>query len=44
MVESSTPFCSDDDEAICGYCSTRFVYDDAIPGVCAPPECELVDA
>ena len=33
----------DDNEAICGYCSTRFVYDDTIGGVCAPPECELVD-
>ena len=32
-----------DNEAICSYCSTRFVYDDTIPGVCVPPECELAD-
>jgi uncharacterized Zn-finger protein len=30
-----------DAEAICSYCSTRFVYDDALAGICAPPECEL---
>ena len=33
-----------DNEAICSYCSTRYVYDDAIAGVCLPPECELRDA
>jgi uncharacterized Zn-finger protein len=30
-----------DNEAICSYCSTRYVYDSALRGVCAPPECEL---
>jgi uncharacterized Zn-finger protein len=30
-----------DDEAICSYCSTRFVYDDALVSICAPPECEF---
>jgi uncharacterized Zn-finger protein len=30
-----------DDEAVCSYCSTRFVYDAALASVCAPPECEL---
>ena len=29
-----------DSEAICSYCSTRFVYDGALGSVCAPPECE----
>lgn len=33
-----------DDEAICPYCSTRFVYDGGIAEVCAPPECELLAA
>jgi uncharacterized Zn-finger protein len=32
-----------DNEAICSYCSTRFVFDETIAGVCAPPECELRD-
>jgi uncharacterized Zn-finger protein len=30
-----------DDEAICSYCSTRFVYDDTLSNVCSPIECEL---
>ena len=30
-----------DNEAICSYCSTRFVYDGALAGICTPPECEL---
>ncbi len=30
-----------DDEAVCSYCSTRYVYDNALESVCAPPECEL---
>ncbi len=32
-----------DGEAICSYCSTRFVYDGALKGHCSPPECELRD-
>jgi len=28
-------------EAICSYCSTRYVYDETLSGVCAPAECEL---
>jgi len=28
-------------EAICSYCSTRYVFDEALDAVCAPPECEL---
>ena len=34
----------DDDDAICSYCSTRFVYDESLPAVCDPPECELHEA
>ena len=30
-----------DSEAICSYCSTRFVYDGALSTICAPSECEL---
>ena len=30
-----------DDEAICSYCSTRFVYDGGLNGRCSPAECEL---
>lgn len=30
-----------DGEAICSYCSTRYVYDPSLASVCAPPECEL---
>jgi uncharacterized Zn-finger protein len=33
-----------DSEAICSYCSTRFVYDGSLSGPCSPPECELKDA
>ncbi len=32
-----------DNEAICSYCSTRFVYDSGLKGRCSPPECELRD-
>jgi uncharacterized Zn-finger protein len=32
-----------DSEAICSYCSTRFVYDSSLKGPCLPPECELRD-
>jgi uncharacterized Zn-finger protein len=28
-------------EAICSYCSTRFVYDGKLDGACFPAECEL---
>ncbi|MBV9704970.1 MAG: zinc-finger domain-containing protein [Methylobacteriaceae bacterium] len=30
-----------DNEAICGYCSTHFVYDAALHGRADPPECEF---
>lgn len=30
-----------DDEAICAYCSTCFVYDAVLGSVCSPRECEL---
>jgi uncharacterized Zn-finger protein len=30
-------------EAICSYCSTRFVYDGGLNGSCSPAECELSD-
>jgi uncharacterized Zn-finger protein len=33
-----------DNEAICSYCSTRFVFDSALNEICAPAECELSDA
>ena len=32
-----------DDEAICSYCSTRFVFDSGSSGICTPAECELSD-
>jgi uncharacterized Zn-finger protein len=32
-----------DGEAICSYCSTRFVYDGDLNGLCSPAECELRD-
>ena len=28
-------------EAICSYCSTRFVYDESLASACEPAECEL---
>jgi uncharacterized Zn-finger protein len=31
-------------EAICSYCSTRFVFDASLSGPCSPTECELKDA
>lgn len=34
----------DDTEAICSYCSTRFVYDAALGSHCVPAECEFHDA
>ncbi len=30
-----------DSEAICSYCSTRFVYDASLHGKCVPAECEV---
>lgn len=33
-----------DDEAICSYCSTRYVYDGTLSTICAPEECELLTA
>lgn len=30
-----------DGEAICSYCSTRFIYDSALKEPCSPAECEL---
>ena len=32
-----------DSEALCSYCSTRFVYDTELSGICSPAECELRD-
>ena len=32
-----------DVEAVCGYCSTRFVYEAALGSHCMPAECELSD-
>lgn len=32
-----------DSEAICSYCSTRFVYDGNLDAPCSPVECELRD-
>ena len=29
----------DDDEIVCPYCSTHFVYDPNLRGACEPPEC-----
>jgi len=29
-----------DNDAICSYCSTRFVYDGSLKGPCSPAECE----
>jgi uncharacterized Zn-finger protein len=34
----------DDFEAICSYCSTRFVYDGGLKEPCSPAECELREA
>jgi uncharacterized Zn-finger protein len=34
----------DETEAICSYCSTRFVYDAALGADADPPECRLDDA
>ena len=33
-----------DNEAICGYCSTRYLFDHTVAGVCDPPECQLTEA
>lgn len=33
-----------EDETICPYCSTRYVYDGTLSGLCDPAECELRDA
>jgi uncharacterized Zn-finger protein len=32
-----------DGEAICSYCSTRFVYDGGLNRSCSPAECKLRD-
>lgn len=32
-----------DSEAICSYCSTRYLFDPSLSGVCQPAECELAD-
>jgi uncharacterized Zn-finger protein len=29
----------DDNDAICSYCSTRYIYDARLDGGCEPPEC-----
>ncbi len=29
------------EDAICAYCSTRFVFDGSLKTVCVPPECEF---
>ena len=34
----------DDDDAICSYCSTRFVHDATLGRLCEPAECEWRDA
>ena len=34
----------DDTEAVCSYCSTRYVYEAALNGRSNPPECEFHDA
>jgi len=33
----------DDVEAICGYCSTRFLFDASLGAHCSPAECELTE-
>ena len=33
----------DDSEGICGYCSTRYVYDPKLGSHAIPPECEWRD-
>ena len=32
-----------DNETICAYCSTRFVYDPSLHAVCDPADCEVKD-
>lgn len=29
----------DSEDAVCSYCSTRFLYDGTLASVCVPPEC-----
>lgn len=31
----------DEGEAVCSYCSTLFVYDASLTGICDPPDCEF---
>jgi uncharacterized Zn-finger protein len=31
----------DENEAVCSYCSTLFVYDSGLTGICDPPACEF---
>ena len=33
-----------DNDAICSYCSTRYLYDASLKDVCSPTDCELSDA
>lgn len=33
-----------DGEAICSYCSTRYLFDQSLSAICAPAECELANA
>jgi uncharacterized Zn-finger protein len=33
-----------DNEAICSYCSTRYLYDPTLGSACVPSECELRSA
>jgi uncharacterized Zn-finger protein len=32
----------DASEAVCSYCSTLFVYDPTLTGICDPPACEFL--
>ena len=32
-----------ENEAICAYCSTRYVFDDRLAAACSPPECQLAE-
>ena len=32
----------DDNEAVCPYCSTHYVYDASLHGTCVPAECSFV--
>jgi hypothetical protein len=32
----------DDNEAVCPYCSTHYVYEASLHGGCVPPECVYI--